>query len=557
MGIVDIVSLALLHPQELRALVTYKVWRDPLNDIKTNPDSGWERESMQRCWKLLDLTSRSFSAVIKELNGELSRVICLFYLPLRGLDTIEDDMTIDPQRKISLLLDFYKRLEQPGWTFSESGPNEKDRQLLIEFDTVIEEFNRLGAGYKTVISDITAKMGAGMASYIEASSKEPLKVDKWQDYDLYCHFVAGIVGEGLSRLFAESGIERPWLGDQLTLSNHMGLFLQKTNIIRDYAEDCAEGRFFWPRECWAQPGADFDSQAEVAQKGIVETSPGSGKFKAVAGPEGKRAMFVLNSMLLDAIRHATRALDYLSLLRDQSVFNFCAIPQVMAIATLNLMLNNPNVLKRNVKIRKSQAVQLIIRAVNPRDVSYQFLTFAREMRTKLDPSDPNFLKWSVELGKIEVWCETYYPSFISPGSEVREGDVRQAALTKYTNQRQNTARAKAMALGLLQAPKTGELDPRRAAMTQSEREEEDKREQKEMIKFFVIIMIFICLVMGVIALASWIIAWYVFQEGQDPFTLWLGEKYTEFIGGHASITDQEPSLLSWQGLQSLRKKIEL
>lgn len=400
-------------------------------------------------------------------------------------------------------------------------------------------------------------MGAGMASYIEASAKEPLKVEKWQDYDLYCHFVAGIVGEGLSRLFAESGIERPWLGDQLTLSNHMGLFLQKTNIIRDYAEDCAEGRFFWPRECWAQPGADFDSQGEVAQKGIVETSPGSGKFKAIEGPEGKRAMFVLNTMLLDAIRHATRALDYLSLLRDQSVFNFCAIPQVMAIATLNLMLNNPNVLKRNVKIRKSQAVQLIIRAVNPRDVSYQFLTFAREMRSKLEPSDPNFLKWSVELGKIEVWCETYYPSFVSPGTEVREGDVRQAALVKYTNQRQNTARAKAMALGLLQAPKTGELDPRRARMTQSEREEEDKREQKEMIKFFVIIMVFICLVMGVIALASWIIAWYVFQEGQDPFTLWLGQKYTEIVGGHSSIVTQKPSLLSWEGIQSLRKKIEL
>lgn len=556
MGIVDIISLALLHPQELRALVTYKVWRDPLNDIKTNPASGWERESMQRCWKLLDLTSRSFSAVIKELNGELSRVICLFYLPLRGLDTIEDDMTIDPQRKISLLRQFYKRLEEPGWTFTESGPNEKDRQLLVEFDTVIEEYNRLGSGYKNVISDITAKMGAGMASYIEASAKESLKVDRWQDYDLYCHFVAGIVGEGLSRLFAESAIERPWLGDQLTLSNHMGLFLQKTNIIRDYAEDCAEGRFFWPRECWAQPGAEFDSQAEVAKKGIVETSPGSGKFKAAEGPEGKRAMFVLNSMLLDAIRHATRALDYLSLLRDQSVFNFCAIPQVMAIATLNLMLNNPNVLKKNVKIRKSQAVQLIIRAVNPRDVSYQFLTFAREMRSKLDPADPNFLKWSVELGKIEVWCETYYPSFISPGSESREGDVRQAALTKYTNQRQNAARAKAMALGIIQPPKTGELDPRRAAMTQSEREEEDKREQKEMIKFFVIIMIFICLVMGVIALASWIVAWYVFQEGQDPFTLWLGQKYAEVVGRHFSVRP-EPSLFSWQGLQSIRKKIEL
>lgn len=358
--------------------------------------------------------------------------------------------------------------------------------------------------YKTVISDITAKMGAGMASYIEASAKETLKVERWQDYDLYCHFVAGVVGEGLSRIFAESSIERPWLGDQLSLSNHMGLFLQKTNIIRDYAEDSAEGRFFWPRECWSQPGAEFTSQAEVA-KGIVETSKGSNRFKP-QGEAGQRAMFVLSSMLLDALHHATRALDYLSLLRDQSVFNFCAIPQVMAIATINLMMNNPDVFKRNVKIRKSQAVHLIIRAVNPRDVSYQFQSFAREMRGKLSPKDPNYLKWSIELAKIEVWCETYYPSFVSAASENREPDARAAALAKYTATRQSQAKSKAFAMGLIEPPKPGAVDQRRLAMTQAEREAEDKREQAEMIRFFVIIMVFICFIMLIVALGAWLAA---------------------------------------------------
>ena len=121
MGVLDIVALAVSHPSELRALITYKVWRDPLNDIKTNPEeSGWNRESMQTCWSLLDLTSRSFAAVIKELKGEMSRVICLFYLALRALDTIEDDMTLDPARKVKLLTSFYRRLEEPGWTFTES-----------------------------------------------------------------------------------------------------------------------------------------------------------------------------------------------------------------------------------------------------------------------------------------------------------------------------------------------------------------------------------------------------------------------------------------------------
>lgn len=372
-------------------------------------------------------------------------------------------------------------------------------------------------------------MGAGMASYIAASASSPLSVQRWKDYDLYCHFVAGLVGEGLSRLFAQSDIERPWLGDQLSLSNHMGLFLQKTNIIRDYAEDCAEGRFFWPQECWGAPGADFKSQAEVA-KGIVAVSSGAKHYRP-EGEDGERAMFVLSSMLLDAISHATRALDYLSLLREQSVFNFCAIPQVMAIATLNAMMANPDVFRRNVKIRKSQAVQLILRAVNPRDVSYLFLDFAREMRSKLQPRDPNYVKWSIELSRIELWCENYYPSFVSMASEGKPADARAAATTLYAKERAQIAKAKAAGLsldtpsqGLIREGGQG-IDARREAMTPQEREEHDKRERDEMIKFFAIILVGITFIMGIVALAAWMIAWYSLQDGQDPLTLWLGELY--------------------------------
>lgn len=36
------------------------------------------------------------------------------------------------------------------------------------------------------------------------------------------------------------------------LDKSMGLFLQKTNIIRDYLEDYVDGRAFWPKEVRAQ-----------------------------------------------------------------------------------------------------------------------------------------------------------------------------------------------------------------------------------------------------------------------------------------------------------------
>jgi farnesyl-diphosphate farnesyltransferase len=50
-----------------------------------------------------------------------------------------------------------------------------------------------------------------------------LQVETIDDYDEYCHYVAGLVGLGLSKLFHASGKE-----DLATdeLSNSMGLFLQ-------------------------------------------------------------------------------------------------------------------------------------------------------------------------------------------------------------------------------------------------------------------------------------------------------------------------------------------
>jgi farnesyl-diphosphate farnesyltransferase len=45
------------------------------------------------------------------------------------------------------------------------------------------------------------------------------------------------------------------------LSNSMGLFLQKTNIIRDYLEDIVEEpapRMFWPKCVWSKYGDSLD-----------------------------------------------------------------------------------------------------------------------------------------------------------------------------------------------------------------------------------------------------------------------------------------------------------
>jgi hypothetical protein len=67
-----------------------------------------------------------------------------------------------------------------------------------------------------------------------------------------------------------------------------------------------------------------------------------------------KALNCISEMTLISLTHAQDCLIYLSVLRDQSVFNFCAIPQVMAIATLALVYRNPLVFQRNIKIRRGE-----------------------------------------------------------------------------------------------------------------------------------------------------------------------------------------------------------
>ncbi|KAJ2239938.1 bifunctional farnesyl-diphosphate farnesyltransferase/squalene synthase, partial [Coemansia sp. RSA 455] len=288
--------------------------------------------------------------------------ICLFYLILRGLDTVEDDMTIPGAKKREVLETFHEVLYVKGWTFKDSGPDEKDAMLLVEFDVVINEFMRLPEDYQVVIADITKRMGAGMAKYTRA------RVDTLEDYNEYCHYVAGLVGHGLSRLFAESRLEDKAVGEKLELANSMGLFLQKTNITRDINEDVLDGRCFWPKAIWTKYAA---SEEELISK--------RGRDKGIEA---------LNEMCVNALEHIPDVMEYLNQIHEPSVFKFCAIPQAMAIATISLCYNNSNVLDGNVKIRKGEALKLISQSTTLDSVKRIFYRYLVQLEKKNDPSNP-------------------------------------------------------------------------------------------------------------------------------------------------------------------------
>jgi farnesyl-diphosphate farnesyltransferase len=358
------------HPIEFVALVQYLTFYANAKIPKQcTPNELY-------CYQTLKKVSRSFSAVILELCEELRMAICIFYLVLRGLDTIEDDMSIDLNKKVAMLKEFASHLDQAGWNSREGygKANPDEQQLLENFDKVIQVFNSLKPAYRNTIKDITQRMGDGMAEFAQRD------VESVKDYDLYCHYVAGLVGIGLSQLFHASGLEDDRFKNVDKIANSMGLFLQKVNITRDYLEDILQvpPRIFYPKEIWKKYVPDVADMKKPEMK--------------------QQSLHCLNDMIANALVHIPDCLDYMVKIKEPSVFKFCAIPQVMAIATLERCYNNYNVFKTEVKIRKGEAVQLIMSTTDFPMTIRIFEHYINLLKKKLVPSDPS-------TGKIQQVLE--------------------------------------------------------------------------------------------------------------------------------------------------------
>lgn len=74
-----------------------------------------------------------------------------------------------------------------------------------------------------------------MADYAKNADDNANGVKTIKDYEPYCHYVAGLVGEGLTQLFVEAKLANPALLQRPELSESMGQFLQQTNIIPRYS----------------------------------------------------------------------------------------------------------------------------------------------------------------------------------------------------------------------------------------------------------------------------------------------------------------------------------
>jgi farnesyl-diphosphate farnesyltransferase len=165
----------------------------------------------------------------------------------------------------------------------------------------------------------------------------------------------------------------------MQLANSMGLFLQKTNITRDYLEDLVDNRSFYPADVWS-----------LYHKSLPDLRHGDDK-----------AIQCVNHIITDTLEHSQDCLSYLDQLHDKDVFRFCAIPQIMAIATLSECYNNRKIFTGVLKIRKGLAARIIQDCDNMKSVKKWFAKFASKIMNSVERDDPNAkrtIEYCLDLG---------------------------------------------------------------------------------------------------------------------------------------------------------------
>ncbi|CAI9114959.1 OLC1v1015786C1 [Oldenlandia corymbosa var. corymbosa] len=352
------VAEMLKHPDEvLPALKLAMAERRVAKQIPIAP-SHWAF-----CHAMLPKVSKTFALHISQLGSDLRDVGCLYYLVLRAMDTVEDDMSLDAEVKVPIILAFHRHIYNPDWHFS-CGTKD-DKILMDQFRHVTTALLEQKSSYRDIFEEITKRGGAGIAKFV---GKEIETID---DYEEYCHYATGIPGIGFSKLMYASGKE-----DLVpeSLSNSWGMIVQKASGIRDYLEDINEvpkPRINWPREIWGK----YASKFEVEDLKYEENSA--------------MAVQCLNEMVTNALIHIEDCLKFLSTLRSPAAFRFFAITAIVSMGRLATYYNNVEVFRGKVEMRQGLTAKVFDNTKSMEDVYGVFYDFASLLMSKIEDNDPN------------------------------------------------------------------------------------------------------------------------------------------------------------------------
>ncbi|VAX04521.1 Squalene synthase [hydrothermal vent metagenome] len=268
--------------------------------------------------------SRTFALTIPQLPAELCRVVSNGYLLCRIVDTIEDDPALDATQKrhYSRLFTAAVAGEADAGSFAQSlsallstATIPAEHELVQLTPEVIKITHSFDDQQREALATCVRVMAEGMVYYQELDTHAGLT--SLANMEKYCYYVAGVVGEMLTRLFCAYSPEIARNCQEMQrLSIAFGQGLQMTNILKDIWDDHQRGACWLPQEIFSRH--DFDL-ADMA-------------------PEQNDAGFEKGIDELIAIGHdcLKQALEYTLLIpaREAGIRSFCFLAIGMAELTL-------------------------------------------------------------------------------------------------------------------------------------------------------------------------------------------------------------------------------
>jgi farnesyl-diphosphate farnesyltransferase len=282
--------------------------------------------------RMLAGVSRTFALTIPELPHGLGRVVGNAYLLCRLVDTIEDEPALDSAAKRHLarvFVDAVAGVADPRDFAAALAPSlsaatlAAERELVRESPRVLSITHGFTAAQRDALATCVRVMADGMVRFQEANDGRGLA--DVATLDRYCYHVAGVVGEMLTRLFAEHSVAIAARREQMMpLAVSFGEGLQMTNILKDVWTDRERGACWLPRDVFAREGFDLDRLAE---------GPGDPRFRRA-----------LRWLVAKAHGHLRDALDYTLLVpaSERGIRNFCLWAIGMAVLTLRKIHRRPD-----------------------------------------------------------------------------------------------------------------------------------------------------------------------------------------------------------------------
>lgn len=290
---------------------------------------------------LLDGVSRTFALTIPALPENLCRAVANAYLLCRIVDTIEDEVSLSAEQKKYFCQEFIKVVKSGGNTRSfaaELSPLLSAKTLPAEhvLISLIPRVIRITHGFDkeqiAALSVCVETMAEGMPVFQAENLKNGLPA--MADMDRYCYYVAGCVGEMLTRLFCHYSPEIARNKDEmLKLAVSFGQGLQMTNILKDIWDDAERGVCWLPQDIFGQCGFDLKN---------LNAKTNDASFKAG-----------LERLISIAHGHLNNALKYTQLIpsHETGIRNFCLWALGMAVLTLKKI-------KQNLGFTKSEQVKI-------------------------------------------------------------------------------------------------------------------------------------------------------------------------------------------------------